>query len=441
MDTGRRDQSVKLVAVSDADAQRLNERADAMERKYSERGLKLDRFQDFREVLDRSDIDAVCVATPNHWHALMSILAIQAGKDVYVEKPVSHNVWEGRQLVHAARKYKKIVQTGTQSRASYGLHQALEFVRSGQIGAIQYAIGTCYKPRKPIGRLEAPLEIPSHIDYDLWCGPAEKRELYRPSLHYDWHWDSNTGNGDLGNQGIHQMDIARWFLGERALSPKVMSIGTRATYKDASDTPHTQLVCHMYEQAPLIFDVRGMPDCKACQTSGDWSARMDHLREMRIGVLIQCEGGYMTIGSYSSGTAYDNHDKRIKSFNGGGEHMDNFVQCIRSRRSADLYADIEEGHVSSALCHTGGISYRLGQAATRGQIAEQARGHHAFQEAFARVAEHLRLNSINLTGDDVTLGPWLEMNPKTERFTNNDAANALLTRQYRAPFIVPDLTV
>ncbi|MCA9032365.1 MAG: Gfo/Idh/MocA family oxidoreductase, partial [Planctomycetaceae bacterium] len=195
--------------------------------------------QDFRKVLDDPSVDCISTATPNHWHSLVSIWALQAGKHVYVEKPVSHNVWEGRQLLEWSRKLNLMVQCGTQSRSSPSLREAVAFVQSGKLGKIQYAIGTCYKPRKSIGKLDKPLVIPANIDYDMWCGPAEKVDLYRPKLHYDWHWDFNTGNGDMGNQGIHQMDIARWFLGEQELSPRVMSIGGRLGYDDAGNTPNT----------------------------------------------------------------------------------------------------------------------------------------------------------------------------------------------------------
>ncbi len=439
MDVAQKTGHVKLVALCDCDSDVLEKVASANEKNYN---IKLERIKDFRTILDRKDIDAVCVSTPNHWHSLMAILAVQSGKDVYCEKPVSHNVWEGRQLVNAARKYNKIVQTGTQSRSSFGLQEAKKFIDSGELGKIQYAIGTCYKPRMPIGKLSSPLAIPASVDYDLWCGPAAKRDLFRPQLHYDWHWDFNTGNGDLGNQGIHQMDIARWMVGHTALSPKVVALGTRTGYDDASDTPHTQLVCHLYDTAPILFDVRGMPGSKAAQADPKtWQNKMDDLRGARMGVIVQCEGGSVVIGSYNSGTAFDKEGKKVKSFNGAGDHMGNFFQAVRSRKRETLAAEIEQGHLSSALCHTGNISYRLGRKMSADEIAQRIKAHPAMSEAFARVADHLKANEVDLTGNAVALGPWLEMDPKTERFTNNDAANKLLTREYRKPFVVPDLSV
>ncbi|MBN1853363.1 MAG: Gfo/Idh/MocA family oxidoreductase, partial [Pirellulales bacterium] len=251
-----------LVALCDCDESVLAECAAEFKKKF---GRKVDTYVDYRELIQRDDIDAVSIATPNHTHALIGIAAIQAGKHVYCEKPVSHNVWEGRQFANAAKKYNRIVQCGTQSRSSDGIRAAVEWVQNGGLGAIRYALGTCYKPRQSISKLDKPLEIPKTIHYDLWCGSAEERELYRPKLHYDWHWDFNTGCGDMGNQGIHQMDIARWFLGHELLSPRVISIGGRLGYEDAGDTPNTQVVLHDYPGAPILFETRGLPKSKAAQ--------------------------------------------------------------------------------------------------------------------------------------------------------------------------------
>ena len=245
-----------IVALCDVDEKILNAQVADFKDKHNQ---TVDAYTDFRKLLERKDIDAVSIATPNHTHSLIAIAAAQAGKDVYVEKPVSHNIWEGRQLVAAARRYNRIIQAGTQSRTSSAVRDAVAFVHGGALGEIRLVTGTCYKPRKPIGKLDKPLVIPSSIDYDLWCGPAKEEVLYRPQLHYDWHWNFNTGNGDLGNQGIHQMDIARWMLGESMLPPRVFSLGGRVGYEDAGNTPNTQIIYHAYAKAPLIFEVRGLP--------------------------------------------------------------------------------------------------------------------------------------------------------------------------------------
>src|SRR4051812_31305569 len=225
-----------IVALCDVDEKILSAQVDDFKHKHHQ---TVDAYTDFRKLLERKDIDAVSIATPNHTHSLIAIAAAQAGKDVYVEKPVSHNIWEGRQLVAAARRYNRIIQAGMQSRSSTALRDAVAFVHGGALGEIRLVTGTCYKPRKPIGKLDKPLTVPNTIDYNLWCGPAKQEILYRPQLHYDWHWNFNTGGGDLGNQGIHQMDIARWMLGESTLAPRVFSLGGRVGYEDAGNTPNT----------------------------------------------------------------------------------------------------------------------------------------------------------------------------------------------------------
>jgi predicted dehydrogenase len=391
--------------------------------------------KDFRTILENPAVDIITTATPNHWHSLVAILAIQAGKHVYVEKPVSHNVWEGRQIVHWARKMNKLCQCGTQSRSSPSLHAAHKWLHDGNLGKIQYAVGTCYKPRKSIGKLDKPLVLPEHIDYDMWCGPAAKLDLYRPKLHYDWHWDWNTGNGDMGNQGIHQMDIARWFLGEQTLSPQIMSVGGRLGYDDAGNTPNTQTVIHLYEKAPLIFETRGLPESKAAQA--EWKP-MDNYRGSQIGVIVQCEKGYIVIPSYTNVTAYDNDGNKLETWSGGGDHFGNLIDGIRSGNKDDLNGEILEGHLSSALCHTGGISHQLGRKATAKEAAEAVSRHDLFADSFDRMAHHLRQNEVDIdSAPGLTLGPWLHMDVAKETFVDNDAANKMLTREYRSGYEVP----
>jgi predicted dehydrogenase len=424
-----------LVALCDCDRNVLGLAAEDFEKKQ---GRKLDQVVDYRELLDRDDIDAISIATPNHTHALIAIAAAEAGKDVYCEKPVSQCVWEGRQLVEAANRYGRIIQTGTQARSSRAIQQAVEFVRSGKLGKLKYVVGTCYKPRKSIGQLDRPLEISSHIDYDLWCGPAAKEKLYRPKLHYDWHWDFNTGNGDMGNQGIHQMDVARWFLGENALSPRVVSFGGRLGYDDAGNTPNTQVVLHDYPTAPLIFETRGLPESKAAQNN--WERSMDDYRGSRVGVVVQCEGGHLLAdSSYSRVRVYGPDGEEIESFRGGGDHFENFLEAVRTRKRDTLHADILEGHLSSALCHTGGISHQLGEPRTASEILQAVSKHELLAESVERMIAHLRANEIDVDQPTITGGAWLEMDPETEEFTNSPAASQLLRRDDRKPFAIPQI--
>ncbi|MGL4513113.1 MAG: Gfo/Idh/MocA family protein [Lacipirellulaceae bacterium] len=423
-----------VVALCDVDASVLAERAAQCKERL---GRAVDTFSDYRKLLERDDIDGVSIATPNHTHCLLAIAAIEAGKHVYVEKPVSHNIWEGRQLVAAARKHGRVVQCGTQSRSSPGLQQAVAWVQSGALGKTRYAVGTCYKPRKAVPKRSEPLPIPDSIDYDLWCGPAEKRALLRSELHYDWHWDWNTGNGDMGNQGIHQMDIARWFLGESGLAPRSISIGGRLGYDDAGNTPNTQVVLHDYAAAPLVFETRGLPRSLAAQSA--WGESMDRYRGAGVGVIVQCEKGHVLIPSYTEAIAYDLDGQEVKRFEGGGGHHANWLDAVAAGDPSRLNADIGEGHVSSALCHVGGVSHRLGSKATAAAAAERIVGNDLLSDAFERMASHLRANAVDVDSEPVlTLGDWLDVDPATETFSGNDAAVALRRRKCRAPFVVPD---
>jgi len=418
---------VRVVALCDVDQDVLDRETKAIK----DSGESVESYTDIRRLLENKEIDVVTIATPHHWHALAAIWSIQAGKDVYVEKPVSHNVWEGSQILQAARNHNRIVQSGTQIRSNPGVREAIAWVRKGHLGKIKLARGLCYKRRDSIGKTNGTQPVPASIDYDLWTGPAPMGPLRRAKLHYDWHWVWDTGNGDLGNQGIHQMDIARWALGEKELPPRVFSIGGRLGYEDDGTTPNTQIVFHDYKAAPLIFEVRGLP-------SGTGSGRMDNYRGTSIGDVIDCAHGCLVIPSYTKAIVYDNDGKEIKRFEGSASHFQNFIDAVRSRKATYLNADILEGHLSSALCHSANISYRLGTPHSPEQLREAMKGNNAMAESFGRMQEHLAANGVELTKTPLLLGAFLEMDPKTERFIGNPKANELLAREYRQPFAVPD---
>ncbi len=433
IDAFKKMKGVRLTALCDVDKGVLRRGIG----KLKKDGIEVEGFADIRKLLESKNLDAISIATPNHWHALGAIWGIQAGKDVYLEKPVSHNVWEGRQIVRAAEKYKKVVQTGTQSRSSTAIAEAVDYVRQGNLGKIVVARGLCYKPRPSIGKTSGPQKVPDEIDYDLWSGPAPLIPPHRNStrwgtVHYDWHWIWAYGNGDLGNQGIHQMDIARWFLGEHELSPRVLSVGGRLGYEDDGETPNTMMIIHDYKKAPLIFEVRGLPQ-KAGATA------MDKLKGIDIGVIIECENGYATVTSnYRNAAIYDREGKEVKKFEGDTSHFANFITAVRSRKPEDNKAPILEGHISSALCHTGNISYRVGSQATPEKIRDALHADKAAAETFNRMAEHLAANNVDLTKTKAILGTFLTMDVKAEKFKNNDAANAFLKDKYREPFVVPE---
>jgi predicted dehydrogenase len=422
----------RIVALCDVNKTLLEKQADELKKQ----GVTVQTFQDIRKLLESKEVDVVSIAVPNHWHSLAGIWAMQAGKDVYVEKPVSHNVWEGRQLVNAARKYNRIAQTGSQCRSSTSLREAVAWVKAGNIGKIQVARGLCYKRRGSIGRTREPLEVGPEIDLDLWFGPAAVEPIHRKKLDYDWHWQWPYGNGDLGNQGVHQMDIARWFLGESEIAPTAWSIGGRLGYEDDGETPNTQIVYQAYKTAPLIFEVRGLPSKQDAPESKD-DKYVDKFMGVSIGCVIHCEGGSIVVPGYSEAIALDKSGAEVKRWKSSEDHFENFIKAVRSRKREDLNAEILEGHISAAICHTGNISYRLGEKKSADEIRKTIESQTGAAETFDRMLQHLGANGIDLKATPLTLGPALQFDPKTEKALGNEAAANLMTRKYRAPFVVP----
>ena len=413
----------EIAAIVDVDEVVGNRQADAIEKRFGKRPTV---YTDMRKCFDDKSIHIASIATPNHWHALAAIWAVQAGKDVYVEKPVSHNVFEGRQLVEAARKYKKIVQTGTQSRSNPGMRELIKIIHDGGIGEVKLARGLCYKPRPSIGP-RGNYDVPASVNYDMWSGPAQMTTLTRPKFHYDWHWQWETGNGDLGNQGIHQMDIARWGLNEMSLGETVLSYGGRFGYEDAGETANTQVCIHQYAGGKrLVFEVRGL--------------KTEKYKDAGVGVIFSGSNGYAVMPSYNGGTQFDKDGNKVKDFGGGGDdnHFGNFVKAVRSRNIEDLNADILQGHLSSALCHVGNISYRLGTPVAAKDITAKLQGDDEALETFDRFQQHLLDNKVDPATTKITLGPKLTLAGK-EVFSGERAAeaNKLTTREYRAPYIVP----
>jgi len=373
-----RAKNVRVVTLCDVDESQWASKIKMVE----DSGKPTPRTEyDLRRVMEDKGVDAVSIATPNHWHALATIWACQAGKDVYVEKPSSHNIFEGRKTIEAARKYDRIVQHGTQGRSAGDVQRAIRMLREGVIGDVYMARALCFKRRDSIGFAEDQAQPPAGVHYDIWLGPAPARTFNKNRFHYDWHWNWDYGNGDIGNQGVHQMDIARWGLG-RKLPVKVAGMGGRFTYEDQGQTPNTLVATMQYEDgALLVFEVRGR------QTNDEWGCTVGNLFYGSKGVMaIRGTDGPVEI--------------RIGKEPGpeckapGIDHIANFHQAVRSRKIEDLNADIQEGHYSSACCHLANIAFRLGHT--------------------------------------------LEFDPKTERFKGDTEANTMLTRDYRAPFVVPN---
>ena len=429
-----RQENVEIVALVDPDGNLLGSRAEAFAKQY---GRKVDTYADMRKVFDRLDVDVISNATQNYWHALSTIWACQAEKDVYVEKPLSHFIWEGRQMVAAARKYDRIVQCGTQRRSQKGVIDAIAWLKAGNLGKIRCITAFANKARLPIGKLDKPLELSDELDYDLWCGPAKKVPLYRPKLQYDCSFDWNTGDGESCNQGVHEVDIARWCLGAEELPRRVISIGGRFNADDAADVPNTQIIYYDFPTAPILYEVHNLPKAKKYMATPEaFRKNMPSFRGVGTGVAVDCEGGYL---SFPNCVAYDKDGKKITSFSGGEDHFENFIEAVRNRKRENLRAEVSVGHLSTAITHTGNVSYRVGRKATATEIRDQISDVPPFVEMYDRFLEHLAAHEIDVSRPNVVLGDWLRVDRKAERFVDHAAANALAQGTYRPPYLVPEI--
>ena len=443
----RADKRVEIRALVDIDAEVGQKRADMVEKAQ---GRRPEVFTDMRKAFELDSIDIVSTATPNHWHALCGVWAMQAGKDVYIEKPISHNISEGRTLVQAAAKYGRMCQTGTQCRSSKAIRPAIQFMNEGGIGEVKFARGLCYKRRKSIGAL-GDYPIPAKVDFNMWSGPAVFTEpkVTRQQFHYDWHWQRLYGNGDLGNQGPHQTDIARWGLGLMRHPNTILSYGGRLGYQaerkdekyvDAGDTANTCVSIYDYGDKCIVFETRGLgvdesADDEINRLFGSTSGN-------KVGVIFYGSSGYLVQETYGKCVVYDKDFKKVKEFEGGQPHYENFIDACLSRNAAELNAGAIEGHLSASISHLGNISYYLGEkhlageqeiAAAIGQMSKLDDG----QATLARTLKHLQANGVDLAKYPMSLGAMLKFDDATERFVDNEAANQYLTREYRPGFEMP----
>ncbi len=424
---------VRVVALCDVDPNRL---ASSVER-LKQRVPAPYTTTDPRKVIERSDVDAVVVATPNHWHALLAVWAMRAGKDVYVEKPVTHNIWEGTRLVEEAKTTGRIVQAGTQYRSCPGLRAAAAWLQGGNLGKPLWAHVVWYEHRAAIGKC-APFK-PDWLDYDLYCGPAPLEPLTRPKLHYDWHWVWTTGDGDLGNSGIHAFDACRMFLPGAIFPRRVLGLGARFRFDDAGQTPNTQFTLLEYPALPIIIENRNLSEDKQ-------DVVMGNLRNVREGFVLQYEGGYFA-GLRAGGAVLDNKGKEIKRFrgDGGGRHAANFIDAVRSRRAGDLHAPISEGHISSAVCHLGNTSYRLGEPSDLNTCQQALGTQPPVVEGLGRLTTSLEGIGLDVNKSRFNLGLALETEITTGRITSSnqgkgdrlEAARILARGTYRQAYAMP----
>lgn len=385
MTTLARIETCEVAGLCDVN-QAARERGVALIQKL--RGTKAKEYSDMRQMFEDKEIDAVSMATPNHWHALGAIWAVQAGKDVYLEKPASHNIYEGRKLVEAARKYKRMVQIGSQSRSKPHMMKAVQLLKDGAIGKVYMAKGLCYKRRKSIGRTPAE-PVPAGVNWDMFLGPAPMRPFTQNRFRYNWHWFWDTGNGDIGNQGIHEMDIARWGLGVD-LPTGAVSTGGKYVYEDDQETPNTQIATFNYGDKEIVFEVRGII------TGGE--SGMEPRGGNTVGNLFYGGDGWMMLDG-GGFTIYKGESREVAMQEKATradtqEHMQNFLAGVKSRRPEDLNADVEIGVKSVALVHLANISYRVGRA--------------------------------------------LQFDPAAWTIKGDAEATRQLTRDYRKPYAVPD---
>jgi len=426
---------VEIAYVCDVDPAEAAIAAERIERKTKKKPAMV---PDIRKILDDKSIDAIAIAAPNHWHSLAAIWACQAGKDVYVEKPISQTVIEGRRLIEAATKHGRIVQHGTQNRSNASVRQAIEFIRAGKLGEVKLARAVNYKKRPSIGRHTMPGEIPAGLDYDLWLGPAAKTELARKNLHYDWHWFWETGSGDIGNQGVHQIDIALWGLDKRELPQRVASFGGRLGYDDDGETANTQVASYDFGDCRLVCEVRNLPS-DPCRAAGAgvltgnifYGAKGVIVRDLKDGLCRAYLGSDQPPIVFAEGEKVDMDTL-------DQDHFANFLNAMQSRKTADLRSDALSGHVASALCHLANISYRTGQDLPLAERAPAISKDADLVDAFDRTMAHLADNGVGPEGVRYRVGRTLEIDTASETL-GDPQADRLLGRSYRAPFVLPTI--
>ncbi len=400
---------------------------------------KAKTFSDPRKMLDDKDIDAVIVATCNHWHCLASIWAMEAGKDVYVEKPLSHSQWEGDQTVKAARKYNRICQVGTQQRSDPMQAEIKKFLHEEKgLGKILSCRVNRIGVREPIGKRATPLEIEKNVDYDVWLGPAQDKPIFRDNLQYDWHWDFNTGSGEMGNWGVHVLDDARnnIFQDKVSLPSRIMAAGGRVAWDDAGETPNVHFVYFDTGEIPTVI---GLTNLTA--KAGEKKKSPDHPGP-GSGYIAYCEGGRFE-GQRGKAVAYDKAGKVIREFKGNSGnklHQQNFIDCVRSRDVSALNTDVEMGNYSTGWCNLANIAFQAGEKYTAGAAAELAKELPLWGELHDEMQVHIKAHAVEM--NELKLSPILEYDVAKAAFTGAgaDKANSFLKREYRAPYVVPEIS-
>jgi len=421
--------NVEIAYLIDPDENVLRGKLDYVKRKtegkYACKGVA-----DVREALEDKNLDAISIATPNHWHSLMTIWAAQAGKHVYVEKPMSHDIAEGRVAVEAQKKYGVVIQHGTQSRSSArnaGLH---DLIRSGKFGKMKISYGYCCKPRAGIG-FECPTAPPAHVDWNLWRGPAIIDQYHANYVHYDWHWFWETGNGDMNNQGTHQLDMAYWALDKGLTHPiRAMALGGRFQWQDQGETPNTMFGMAEYPNGQWVFfNVRNV------NYDG-------YLRQVENEYYFE-DGGKIIRGKYYPAGSDQGQDIDIPAGDvTPGGNWGSFIAACRAGDPSMANGDVIAAHRGCVLGHLMNNSYRLGQCVSAQETAARFADNSDAHEHFMKLHK-IMTDGVGLPADSMEyiVGPWLTFNPETESHTGAYAveANELLKNANRPGFQVPDV--
>lgn len=420
---------VRFAGLCDPDAERLGK----AKQKYPDATA----VGDLRKLLDDKSIDAVVIATCNHWHCLAAIWAMQAGKDVYVEKPLSHSQWEGQQTVAAAAKYGKICQVGMQQRSDPMQAEIKRFLHQDQtLGKILSARVNRYGVRATIGKRETPLPIPASVDYNLWLGPAQDVPIYRDALQYDWHWVWNTGSGEMGNWGVHVLDDCRnnVFLDKVSLPKRIQGGGGRVAWSDAGETPNVHFVYFDTGSIPVVIGLTNL-------TADPTAKRGPQPPGPSSGYIAYCEGGRLE-GQRGKAAAFDKAGKLVKEFKGSGGmgyHQQNFIDALRRRDPAVLNANVQVGHDSTGWCNLANIAFRAGGAYTQATADLVRDSSGQWESLQAEMGKLLSAHGLALDNPAIQLSPVLEFDAAAEQFVGEHAAaaNRFLKREYREPFVVP----
>ncbi len=403
---------------------------------------KAQTWTDLRDLIASKDIDAVVVATCNHWHCLAAIWAMQEGKDVYVEKPLSHSQWEGRQTVAAARKYDRICQIGTQQRSDPMQAEIKDFLHKEKaLGEIKAARVNRYGVRPSIGKRDKPLPIENNVAYDLWLGPAEDKPIFRKSLHYDWHWDFNTGSGEMGNWGVHVLDDCRnnIFQDSVSLPQRIMGGGGRVTFNDAGDTPNVHFAYFDTGSIPVVIGLSNLEDGA---TKGQGKPKSPQHPGPGSGYMAYCEGGRFE-GQRGRAVAFDNDGKQIRTFKGTrGDvmHQATFIEAVRKHDRSILNAEVEVGNDSTGWCNLANVAYLAGSQFSRDQASSIEL--QQWTDLMVAMDKHLESHDIGLESNGIQLSRMLTLDEQTEQFVGegSDVANRFLKRKYRKGYEVPELT-